>query len=86
MHAEGQDFDVYNIPDALAPEAPMDGSIFLNGELTEVDLVRCTQWSADPRTRAAIHAPTSKDWVSSINYPFGKPLRTGVLSLDYNCL
>ncbi|THH00602.1 hypothetical protein EW026_g1946 [Hermanssonia centrifuga] len=32
---EGNDisagFDVYNIPDALDPEAPMDGSVFLNG-------------------------------------------------------
>ena len=24
-------FDVYNIPDALNPEAPMDASVFLNG-------------------------------------------------------
>ena len=31
---EGHDFngfDVYNIPDALDPEAPMDASVFLNG-------------------------------------------------------
>ncbi|EKM50681.1 uncharacterized protein PHACADRAFT_264079 [Phanerochaete carnosa HHB-10118-sp] len=47
-------FDVYQIPDALDPEAPMDGSVFLN----------------DNSTRAAIHAPTSKDWQESINYPF----------------
>lgn len=51
----GIGFDVYNIPDALFPEAPMDASIFLN----------------DDRTRAAIHAPTSKDWTANINYPFG---------------
>ena len=25
-------FDVYSIPDALDPEAPQDGSVFLNGE------------------------------------------------------
>ncbi|KAH7922313.1 alpha/beta-hydrolase [Leucogyrophana mollusca] len=48
-------FDVYNVPDALNPEAPMDASVFLN----------------DPRTRAAIHAPTSTNWTESILYPFG---------------
>lgn len=36
-----QGYDVYNVPDALSPEAPMDGSIFLN----------------NPSIRAAIHAP-----------------------------
>lgn len=51
-------FDVYNIPDALQPEAPMDASVFLNNN----------------HTRAAIHAPTSKDWVESIDYPFGNVL------------
>ncbi|KAG0699895.1 alpha beta-hydrolase [Suillus ampliporus] len=54
-------FDVYNIPDALNPEAPMDGSVFLN----------------DPQTRAAIHAPTSKDWEESIYYPFGNNYSNG---------
>ncbi|KAG6377286.1 Alpha/Beta hydrolase protein [Boletus reticuloceps] len=43
----GHMFDAYNVPDALSPEAPIDASVFLN----------------DARTRAAIHAPTSKDWV-----------------------
>jgi carboxypeptidase D len=43
----GGQFDDYNVPDALSPEAPTNGSVFLN----------------DARTRAAIHAPTSKDWV-----------------------
>ncbi|KAJ7621016.1 Alpha/Beta hydrolase protein [Roridomyces roridus] len=47
--------DVYSIPDALNPEVPQDPSVFLN----------------DARTRAAIHAPTSKNWVESIPYPFG---------------
>ncbi|KAI0083348.1 Alpha/Beta hydrolase protein [Irpex rosettiformis] len=50
-------FDVYNVPDALDPEAPMDASVFLN----------------DNRTRTAIHAPTSKNWQSSINYNFSGP-------------
>ncbi|KAI0683233.1 Alpha/Beta hydrolase protein [Cytidiella melzeri] len=50
-------FDVYNIPDALDPEARMDASVFLN----------------DNRTRTAIHAPTSKDWESNINYMFSGP-------------
>ncbi|KZP30592.1 alpha/beta-hydrolase [Athelia psychrophila] len=48
-------FDVYNIPDALYPAAPQDPSVFLN----------------DNRTRAAIHAPTSKDWALNFDYPFG---------------
>ncbi|KAG6332041.1 hypothetical protein ID866_7052 [Astraeus odoratus] len=59
-------FDVYNIPDALNPEAPMDGSTFLN----------------DPYTRAAIHAPTSKNWVESITYPFGSKYSNGDPSVE----
>ncbi|KAI8990743.1 alpha/beta-hydrolase [Trametes punicea] len=47
--------DVYDIPDATNPEPPKDAAPFLN----------------DPRTRAALHAPTSKNWSSSFNYPFG---------------
>ncbi|KAF8524855.1 alpha/beta-hydrolase [Hysterangium stoloniferum] len=47
-------FDVYSIPDALDPEAPQDGTFFLNNAVT----------------RAAIHAPTSKNWSASFNYPF----------------
>ncbi|GJE98044.1 serine carboxypeptidase-like protein [Phanerochaete sordida] len=54
-HDEDTGFDFYNIPDALQPEAPMDASVFMN----------------DNQTRAAIHAPTSKDWLQGINYPFG---------------
>ncbi|PSR71878.1 hypothetical protein PHLCEN_2v12222 [Hermanssonia centrifuga] len=56
---EENGFDVYQIPDALDPEAPMDASIFLN----------------DNRTRAAIHAPTSKNWAQGINYPFNNSFR-----------
>ncbi|EPQ57234.1 alpha/beta-hydrolase [Gloeophyllum trabeum ATCC 11539] len=48
-------FDVYFVPDALDPEAPLDPSVFLN----------------DNQTRAALHAPTSKDWVLEFDYPFG---------------
>ncbi|GJE98051.1 serine carboxypeptidase-like protein [Phanerochaete sordida] len=48
-------FDFYNVPDALDPQVPMDAGNVLN----------------DDRTRSAIHAPTSKDWVESINYAFG---------------
>ncbi|OAX36453.1 alpha/beta-hydrolase [Rhizopogon vinicolor AM-OR11-026] len=51
----GGTFDVYDIPDALNPEAPTDASVFLN----------------DPRTRSALHAPASQDWQESIDYPFG---------------
>ncbi|KIJ36288.1 hypothetical protein M422DRAFT_261435 [Sphaerobolus stellatus SS14] len=48
-------FDFYSIPDALNPEAPQDDLLFMN----------------DPKTRAALHAPTSKDLTSSLPYPFG---------------
>ncbi|RDX42857.1 alpha/beta-hydrolase [Lentinus brumalis] len=48
-------FDVYDIPDATHPEPDMDAGPFLNG----------------PAGRAALHAPTSKNWSSSFNYPFG---------------
>ncbi|KII95448.1 hypothetical protein PLICRDRAFT_34311 [Plicaturopsis crispa FD-325 SS-3] len=47
-------FDVYDIPDALNPEAPSDPGVFLNNN----------------DTRSALHAPTSKNWVSSFDYPF----------------
>ncbi|KZV83424.1 alpha/beta-hydrolase [Exidia glandulosa HHB12029] len=49
------DFDVYEIPDALGPETPQNGAVFMN----------------DDATRAALHAPTSKNWTSSFRYPFG---------------
>ncbi|KAJ3745335.1 alpha beta-hydrolase [Lentinula detonsa] len=52
---DGGVFDVYNIPDALDPEVPIDASVFLN----------------DNRTRTAIHAPTSKDWVLDFDFTFG---------------
>ncbi|OBZ72405.1 putative serine carboxypeptidase CPVL [Grifola frondosa] len=48
-------FDVYDIPDGTNPEPPLDASVFLN----------------DNRTRAALHAPTSKNWIRNFNYPFG---------------
>ncbi|KAK7691074.1 hypothetical protein QCA50_006177 [Cerrena zonata] len=48
-------FDVYDIPDGTNPEPPLDASVFFN----------------DNRTRAALHAPTSKDWIRNFNYPFG---------------
>ncbi|KAG6374843.1 hypothetical protein JVT61DRAFT_4228 [Boletus reticuloceps] len=59
--SSGGTFDIYNVPDALNPEAPMDASVFLN----------------DPHTRAAIHAPTSLNWTESIYYPFGNSYSNG---------
>jgi carboxypeptidase D len=50
-----QGIDVYDIPDALYPEAPQDASVFLN----------------DIRTVSAIHAPKSKIWAKNLQYPFG---------------
>ena len=49
------DFDVYDIPDGTSPEPFKNASAFFN----------------DNRTRAALHAPTSKDWLRNFNYPFG---------------
>ncbi|OSD04774.1 alpha/beta-hydrolase [Trametes coccinea BRFM310] len=61
-HNDISGFDVYQIPDALDPEANMDATAFFN----------------DNKTRAALHAPTSKDWQSSIFYPFlGDPTFEG---------
>lgn len=36
--ATGQEFDYYDIPDALSPEAPTDGSVFLNGAFSSCGL------------------------------------------------
>ncbi|PCH36382.1 alpha/beta-hydrolase [Wolfiporia cocos MD-104 SS10] len=47
-------YDIYDVPDALNPEIPMNGSAFFN----------------DPQTVAALHAPTSKQWVGEMEYPF----------------
>ncbi|KAJ7112959.1 alpha/beta-hydrolase [Mycena epipterygia] len=47
--------DVYDIPDGLNPEVPSDPTVFMN----------------DNRTRAALHAPTSKNWIQSFDFPFG---------------
>ncbi|KIM44598.1 hypothetical protein M413DRAFT_8957 [Hebeloma cylindrosporum] len=52
---QGFPFNVYDIPDALNPKVATDASVFLN----------------DPRTRSALHAPTSKDWQMSSDFPFG---------------
>lgn len=56
--------DVYDLPDALDPEIPLDGDYFFN----------------DPQTVAALHAPTSKQWVGEMDYyPF-----LGGADNDYN--
>ncbi|TBU63430.1 alpha/beta-hydrolase [Dichomitus squalens] len=47
--------DTFDIPDATFPEPTLDASVFLN----------------DPRVRAALHAPLSKNWTSAFTYPFG---------------
>ncbi|KAI0773295.1 alpha/beta-hydrolase [Trametes elegans] len=52
-------FDIYQVPDALNPESPIDGTGFYN----------------NPQTRAALHAPTSKAWAAFMQYPFlGDPV------------
>ncbi|KAJ7202096.1 alpha/beta-hydrolase [Mycena pura] len=47
--------DQHDIPDALYPEVPSHLGAFMN----------------DDETRAALHAPTSKNWASAFAYPFG---------------
>ncbi|CAK5269877.1 unnamed protein product [Mycena citricolor] len=46
--------DVYDIPDGLNPEVTLDPTLFFNAH----------------DVRSALHAPTSKDWSETINYPF----------------
>ena len=46
---------MYDIPDATNPEPFKNASSFFNNDTT----------------RAALHAPTSKDWIRNFNYPFG---------------
>ncbi|KAF9244678.1 alpha beta-hydrolase [Melanogaster broomeanus] len=71
--SSGGMFDVYNIPDALNPEAP-NGWIWIHTE----------SLLPDEQTRAAIHAPTSKDWQESIYYPFGNNYSNGDPNLATN--
>ncbi|KAJ7202095.1 alpha/beta-hydrolase [Mycena pura] len=47
--------DQHDIPDALRPKVPSDPATFMNGD----------------KTRATLHAPTSKNWASAFAYPFG---------------
>ncbi|TFK31890.1 Alpha/Beta hydrolase protein [Crucibulum laeve] len=49
-------FNVYDIPNS-AVDAPVTPE--------------ASGWLNDPHTRAAIHAPTSKDWTDDINFVFG---------------
>ncbi|EJD07280.1 alpha/beta-hydrolase [Fomitiporia mediterranea MF3/22] len=51
-------FNPYNLPDARKPEPNIDPTTFLNDDVT----------------RAAIHAPTSKNWSLITNYPFNNTL------------
>ena len=46
---------MYDIPDGTNPEPFKNASSFFNDNLI----------------RAALHAPTSKDWIRNFNYPFG---------------
>jgi carboxypeptidase D len=49
-------FDYYNVPDATGSINAMDGTVFLN----------------DKRTRAALHAPSNKDWAQTFEFTFGE--------------
>jgi len=66
---------VYDAPDALNPEAPADPTSFLNSSfLFYLHLFTSSHdeyvYDIDAITRAALHAPTSKDWALQFNYPF----------------
>jgi hypothetical protein len=74
----GREFDYYNIPDALSPEAAMDASVFLNGSYDSWNywVMLTDVHSSDASTRAALHAPTSKDWVEVVP-PFAETNASG---------
>ncbi|KAJ7853808.1 alpha/beta-hydrolase [Mycena olivaceomarginata] len=54
--------DVYDIPDALNPEAP--------GQNPNTSPSPAEIYMNDAAIKAALHAPTSKDWVAVFPYPF----------------
>lgn len=63
---------MYDIPDGTHPEPPLNARPFFNGSPIHFVKVTCLLiFVLDDRTRAAIHAPTSKNWSSSFSYPFG---------------
>lgn len=70
-HEFGVGFDFYDVTDALQPQAAMDAAVFLNSALYCYPLLHDTQKFLDDAVRAAIHAPTSKDWQETVAYPFG---------------
>ena len=52
----------------------MDGSVFVNGASRQSSSSPCrADIVTDPATRAALHAPISKDWIQGFSYPFGMP-------------
>jgi hypothetical protein len=62
---------VYDIPDALDPEGLPDIAIFLNGKCSQYSCKLDDQLvTTDPRTVAALHAPTSKNFTSFVEYIF----------------
>ena len=69
---------LYDLPDGLNPESvrsQADAAFFYNGNdsiIPEKCIRGHSSLYIDNRTRTALHAPTSKDWVMSIRYPFGK--------------
>lgn len=75
---------VYDVPDATNPEPARDASVFLNGMIDNVlASVNFLTSFLDARTRAALHAPTSKDWTLSFQFVFGNLGGKRVHELDY---
>lgn len=50
---------------------------------TPVRVKSTEKLGVDNRTRAALHAPTSKNWALQINYPFGSSFESAPGSNEY---
>ncbi|KAF7799721.1 hypothetical protein EIP86_010963 [Pleurotus ostreatoroseus] len=65
------EFDTFDVPDALNPDASFDPSSFLNGASCFLSgMVSVVDVRLDNDVRRAIHAP-NQDWQQSISYPWG---------------
>ena len=56
----------------MNPGINSDASVFLNGNACHLKQLSCSNtFVTDPRTIAALHAPTSFNWTLDSNFPFG---------------
>lgn len=64
---------VYNVPDGVNPETPMDASVFLNGTVFNISYLRYLishRTLPDPRVQSAIHSPPGVTWVEFADLVF----------------